>query len=209
MPTVTSQNKASFDQQMLNKNAPAAKPADRWNAIPYGGLSIYRTDPKTNKLESLPFIFDTQNSINQFQRTGDYNPRFASSVEPSAFHAMYDAMQINPNLKVEPEDMLALLAQEGTSNFGAIDALSGYKHNKNAVELVSKLRDMGYNKYDAGRAGLMLDKQEKAKEMGVPWYKLWNPGMKDYPKQFEINRKNAPLNKDALEMIRRHMSEPR
>jgi hypothetical protein len=208
MPTVTSQNKASFDQSYLNKNVPAAKPADRWKDVPFDPLQIYKVDYKTGKRESLPFIFDTATNIAQFQRTGEYNPRFAESVEPSAIHAFYDAQKLNPNLKVTPEDLVTLLAQEGRSNFGAIDAVSGYQQNKDAVALANQLRDMGYNKYDAGRAALMLDKQMTAKRLGVPWQATWN-ARKGYQKEYEMNAKNVGANKEALEIIRQHMSEPR
>lgn len=232
MPTVTNQNKASFVQRFLNRfmpesqEAPApVRPADRWKSVPYGALQIYKTDYSTGQPESQPITYDTDAAIRQWGQTGKPNPQLKETIDPSLFHALYDASKLDSNLKISPEDVVTLIAQEGRADLGANakDVKSGWKHNPRAVDLHERLTDMGYSPQDAGTAALLLDKQMTAARLSkkqnrvVPWQAVWN-GLGetktgrtgyDYAKEFGMNAKNVTANKQALEIIRRHMSEPR
>lgn len=241
MPTVTSENKASFIQNLLNKytpfgNTPAApvaapaapvapvRPADRWKAVPFGGVKIFKTDYSTGNPETQPTVFDSQMLEQQLSK-GGIGTGYKESIEPSLLHAIYDATKIDRNLKFSPDDAVAMFAQEGRPDLGANykDVMGGWKQNPRAVDLNERLRDMGYNEYDAGTAALMLDKQmtaarlSKRQNKNIPWQAVWN-GLGqtktgrtgyDYAREYGMNAKNVGANKEALEIIRRHMSEPR
>ena len=225
MPTVTSQTKPSFLQQLWGKltssdqpqAAPpvAVRPADRWANVPYKGFSVYKTDYDTGKPESLPTVFDSS------QPHGSGAKR---SVSPSLIHALYDAQKVSKDIKISPEELVTLIAQEGRSDLGANakDVMSGWLQNPRAVELNNKLQDMGYNINDAGTAALMLDKQMTAQRLSkrygknVPWQAVWN-GMGvtktgrtgyDYAREYGMNAKNIGMNREALDIIRQHMREP-
>ena len=202
-----------------------AKAAERWSAVPSDGMQVYKADYNTGRSESLPFIYNTAQIDADLQKTGKVDPRVKESVEPSLFHALYDAQRLNTNIKISPEEVVTLLAQEGRSDLGANkkDVVSGWQHNPQSVALHAKLRDMGYNAYDAGTAALLLDKQMTARRISekqgrdIPWTAVWNglgtdpktgrTGF-DYAREFAINAKNIAANKAAVEYVRRHMTEP-
>ena len=238
MPTVTSQNKASFVQRFLNRFTPESqqpaaqpaavapvRPADRWKDVPYGGMQIYKTDYSTGKTESMPTIFDTQRLENELNTKGNISYGLKENIEPSLLHALYDATKLDKNLKFTPEDAVTMFMQEGRSDMGANakDVTQGWKNNPRAVDLHERLTEMGYNPYDAGTAALLLTKQMDATRLSkkynknIPWQAVWNGlGVTktgrtgyDYAREVEMNRKNVGANKEALEIIRRHMSEPR
>lgn len=233
MPTVTSQNKLSFIKDLWNKftddEAPAVPAApvrasDRWKSVPYGALQITKTDYSTGQPESQSVTYDTDAAIRQWGKTGKSSPALKETIDPSLFHAIYDATKVNPKFKMTPEDVVTLLMQEGRGDLGANakDVTQGWKHNPRSAEIFDTLKGKGYNDYDAGTAALLYDKQETADRLSrrynkpVPWQAVWN-GMGvtktgrtgyDYAREFQMNRKNISANQAALEMIRRHMSEP-
>lgn len=199
------------------------KASERWANVPWGGVQIYKTDYTTGKPESRPYIYDTQRLEAELGKNG-VSPNVKDTIDPSVIHAIYDAQRINPNLKMTPEDVVTLLAQEGRADLGANakDAVSGWSHNPHAVALNNKLQEMGYGPYDAGTAALLLDKQMTARRLSektgkeIPWQAVWNglgqtktgrTGF-DYAREFGMNAKNIAANQAALEMVRQHMSEP-
>jgi hypothetical protein len=228
MPIITS------IQDLINKYtpfgntpppAPPVHPAERWSKVPYGALQIYKTDYSTGQPESQAITYDTALNTREWGRTGVPNPQIKESIKPSLLHAIYDASKMDSNLRITPEDMVALIAQEGRADLGANakDVTGGWSHNPRAVDLAERLQDMGYDKYDAGTAALMLDKQmtaarlSKRQNKNIPWQAVWN-GLGetktgrtgyDYAREYGMNAKNVGVNKEALEIIRRHMSEPR
>lgn len=188
------------------------KPADRWGSVKATPLDIYRTNPKTGKPESLPHKYDLGFSGN----TDDSNSR--NPIDPAMFHALHDAMKLNPNLKVTPKEMVALLAQEGRTDFGANDLHpDNFAHNKQATELHQKLLKMGYDPMSAGFPALLLEKQMVAKRLDVPWQQAWN-GMgtvkgttrtgADYVKEIGMNAQNIDVNKGAVKAVQQQMQEP-
>jgi hypothetical protein len=200
-----------------------SKAAERWANVPWGGVQVYKTDYKTGKPESMPFVYDTQRFEAEMAK-GSVTPGVRESIEPSMIHAIYDAQRMNPNLKMTPEDIVTMLAQEGRSDLGANykDVTQGWAHNPHAVDLNTKLREMGYNPYDAGTAALLLDKQMTARRLSektgkeVPWQAVWN-GLGqtktgrtgyDYAREFGMNAKNIAANQAAVNLIRQHMAEP-
>ena len=238
MPTVTSQTKPSFLQQLWGRfsspeqqpqAAPAApakpvKASERWGAVPYKGFSVYKTDYSTGRPETLPTVFDTTQTEANLAKTGKADPRYKENVEPSLLHALYDAQKISPHIKISPEEVVTLIAQEGRSDLGANpkDIMGGWTQNPRAVELNNKLQEMGYNIYDAGTAALLLDKQMTAKRLSirhnknVPWQAVWN-GLGetktgrtgyDYAREYGMNAKNIGMNQEALNIVRQHMREP-
>jgi hypothetical protein len=188
-------------------------PADRWGSVKATPIEVYRTDPKTKKPESQAHKYDLGFSGN----TDDSNTR--QPIDPAMFHALHDAMKLNPNLKVTPDEMVALLAQEGRTDFGANDLHpNNYAHNKQATELHQQLLKMGYDPMAAGFPALLLEKQTVAKRLDVPWQQAWN-GMgtvrgtsrtgADYAKEIGMNAQNIAVNKDAVKAVKQLMQEPK
>lgn len=198
--------------------------AKRWDSVPQEGMQVYRVDPTTGKSESLPRVYDTALAEATLDKAGNWNKRYDNSVDPNTLHALSDAMKINGDLKISPEEVVALLAQEGRPDLGANvkDIKEGFQHNPQAVMLDAQLRQMGYNQYDAGTAALLLDKQQTASRLSkkfgheVPWTAVWNGLGKtkegrtgyDYAREYNMNLKNAPANQKAIDYVRRHMTDP-
>lgn len=198
--------------------------AKRWSNVPVEGIQVYRIDQKTGKSESLPRVYDTALAEGTLEKTGKWNSRYDNSVDANTLHALHDAMQINGDLKISPEEVVALIAQEGRADLGANapDVAKGFQHNPQAVMLDAQLRQMGYNKYDAGTAALLLDKQQTATRLSkkygheVPWTAVWN-GLGatkegrtgyDYAREFKMNLQNTPANQKAVDYVRKHMTDP-
>jgi hypothetical protein len=186
------------------------KPAMRWPSKTMS-IDVYRTDPKTGKLESLAHKYDVGFG-NQLDEASARQP-----IDPGMLHAISDANKITPALGVTPKEMVSLLAQEGRTDFGANDLnVEHFAHNKQAVDLYSKLKDMGYDEMQAGLPALMLEKKRVADKMNVPWQAAWQ-GMgttetgrthKDYMRELNLNAQNVGANKPALDVFTKEMQEP-
>ena len=186
-------------------------PAQRWGSAPAKAIDLYRTDPKTGKLESLAHKYDIG-----FSGATD-EAAMRQPIDPGMLHALHDAQKINPKLSVKPEEMVAILAQEGRTDFGGNDIAPKYfEHNKKSVELYNKLRDMGYDEMQAGMPALMLEKQRVANVKKIPWPIAWNgTGVteggrtgEDYIREYNLNLGNVKKNPDVLKAFTEHMSEP-
>ena len=200
------------------------KASERWANVPWDGVQIYKTDYSTGMPESRPLIYDTKMLESQLGQRGAVAPNVRDSIDPNTIHALYEAQKLSPHIKISPEEVVALLAQEGRGDFGvnAKDAMEGWKHNPHAAELNAKLQDLGYNPYDAGTAALLLDKQMTARRLSektgkeIPWQAVWNGlGVTktgrtgyDYAREFNMNVRNSAANQAALDMVRQHMAEP-
>lgn len=186
------------------------KPAMRWPSKT-SAIDVYRTDPKTGKLESLAHKYDVGFG-NQLDEASARQP-----IDPGMLHAISDANKITPALGVTPKEMVSLLAQEGRTDFGANDLnVEHFAHNKQAVDLYSKLKAMGYDEMQAGLPALMLEKKRVAEKMNVPWQAAWQ-GMgttetgrtyKDYMRELNLNAQNIGANKPALDVFTKEMQEP-
>lgn len=185
------------------------KPAMRWPSKTVS-IDVYRTDPKTQKLESLAHKYDIGFG-NQLDENSARLP-----IDPGMLHAIHDANKIS-SLGISPKEMVSLIAQEGRTDFGANDLnVEHFAHNKQAVALYDKLKAMGYDEMQAGLPALMLEKKRVADKLDVPWQAAWQ-GMgttetgrthKDYMKELSLNAANVSANKDALAAFTREMSEP-
>ena len=184
-------------------------PAMRWPSKTTS-IDVYRTDPKTQKLESLAHKYDIGFG-NQLDENSARLP-----IDPGMLHAIHDANKIS-SLGISPKEMVSLIAQEGRTDFGANDLnVEHFAHNKQAVALYDKLKAMGYDEMQAGLPALMLEKKRVADKLDVPWQAAWQ-GMgttesgrthKDYMKELSLNAANVSANKDALAAFTREMSEP-
>lgn len=198
------------DRIYYNPYKEEMKPAMRWPSTTTA-IDVYRTDPKTGKLESLAHKYDVGFG-NQLDEASARQP-----IDPGMLHAIADANKITPALGVTPKEMVSLLAQEGRTDFGANDLnVEHFAHNKKAVDLYSKLKAMGYDEMQAGLPALMLEKKRVADKLDVPWQAAWQ-GMgttetgrthKDYLRELNLNTQNIKSNNPALDVFTREMSEP-
>ena len=198
------------DRIYYNPYKEEMKPAMRWPSQTTA-IDVYRTDPKTGKLESLAHKYDVGFG-NQLDEASARLP-----IDPGMLHAIADANKITPALGVTPKEMVSLLAQEGRTDFGANDLnVDHFAHNKQAVDLYSKLKAMGYDEMQAGLPALMLEKKRVADKLDVPWQAAWQ-GMgttetgrthKDYLRELTLNTQNIKSNKPALDVFTQEMSEP-
>ena len=199
------------------------QPADRWGySTSVTPIDVYRTNTKTKKPETLPHKYDIADYQHVVRSTV---PVFSGKdttrqiIDPATFHALHDAMRLNPNLKVSPQEMVTLLAQEGRTDFGANDiAPENYAHNPQATAMYKRLMNMGYSEEAAGLPALLLDKQMIARRLNVPWQQAWN-GMgtvswsgrtgADYAKEIGMNANNIGVNKNAVNAVQQYMQEPK
>lgn len=190
-----------------------------WKDLPRQSLTVRKTNYTTGNVEEIPTYYSTKKMVDEYDQKGKTRSNVKEDIDTNILHALADAQRINKNISISPEEMTALLMQEGRTDFGATDLTStdkAWAHNPQAVKLEKALIDMGHNPNSAGMAALMLEKQQVAKRKGVPWQAAWN-GLgktssgrtwKDYVKEYNMNLNNVGANKDALDYIRAHMTAP-
>ena len=211
---------------------------DRWD--PYGAhkppaLKIYKMDYKTGKPETLPHVFTPNYQDYYDAAQAKYGPNkwrdHVSNIhEPISrpmLNALYTAQQ--NGLKIKPEDVMTLIAQEGRGDLGGndFDIQRSYPNNKPAQALYQKVMDYGHDSEHAGTAALMLAKHMDADRLNVPFGAAWNgtgesvknptylkKGVShtgfDYAREMDMNKDiiNDPRNAPALNYIRQQMSPP-
>ena len=205
-------------------------------------LQYYKADARTGKRETLPMtIREDQPVFLPYGAPALSGARFpVNSLNPIAkiannLYAIQQSQQYG-GPKVTPEDMTALLFQEGSYDFG-LNSADMYGHDKQASELRAKLgKGEGYlgGINPADLAASILYAKKKGAELGVPWTKVWNGlgrnvtfgrstdsamfggkvkrGLRevDYVKEQNQNREivNDPKNAEILNFIRQQMAPP-
>lgn len=144
-------------------------------------LQYYKADARTGKRETLPMtILESQIEFLPYgaqKKPDNYNP--IKHLADSLYGLQQSQQYGGP--KVTPEDMAALLFQEGSSGFGG-GTENMYAHDRQAMELRNKLeKGEGYPEHGhfggttpADLAASILYAQKKGAELGVPWTKVWN-----------------------------------
>jgi len=144
-------------------------------------LKYYKADARTGKRETLPMTI-LESQLNFLPYGGRKKPDNQNPIKILAnqLYAIQQSQQYG-GPKVTPEDMTALLFQEGSSGFGGgYDSM--YAHDRQAMELRDKLsKGEGYPEHGnvggttpADLAASILYAQKKGAELGVPWTKVWN-----------------------------------
>ena len=197
-------------------------------------IKSYKVDYKTGELETLPTTFNQYGAFAYGQNEAEEHSRQMQQKYPSSrsnelldmaskLRAVHASQKFG-GPKVSPEDMVALLNQEGRQDFG-IGPLD-FSHDKKAVQLAKKLEEEGFSQVDVKLSAGLLSAQNTAKRLNIPWQKVWNgtgsaivykKGKKDrmhsgldYVNEFELNKKAAldPKNADLLSFVQKNMSDP-
>jgi len=214
-------------------------------------IKAYKANYKTGELETLPMTWDQySDEAIPFGRHLGVTP-FTSSpyaniptptgrpLGPPArdtfkamaggLHALYASQQYG-GPKVSPEDMAALLNQEGRMDFGINGDANSYSHDKKAFALYNKLTDAGFSPDAANVPATILAAQNTGKRLNTPWTRIWNGtgevpvfshaagdsaaththGGNEYASEFEKQKAAAsnPKNADFLNFIRQNMAAP-
>jgi hypothetical protein len=145
-------------------------------------LQYYKADARTGKRETLPMtILESQYDILPYggQKKPDNNPNLNPiKLLADQLYGLQQAQKYG-GPKITPEEMAALLFQEGRPDFG-LNSSDMYAHDKQASELRAKLsKEEGYpvglgGTTPADLAASILYAQKKGAELGVPWTKVWN-----------------------------------
>ena len=209
-------------------------------------IKSYKVDYKTGELETLPTTFNQYGAFAYGQNEAEEHSRQMKQKYPSSrsnelldmasrLRALHASQKFG-GPKVSPEDMVAILNQEGRSDFGGPLPYK-YEHDKKAVKLAKKLEEEGFFPTDTYLAASLLSAQNTAKRLKIPWQKVWNGtgsvpvwgnkgetavfkgttydkahmhGGLDYVNEFELNKKAAldPKNADLLSFVQKNMSDP-
>lgn len=161
-----------------------AKRRDPYGTIPLPSqLKYYKADARTGKRETLPMtITDKQLDFlpyGQQPRKDTYNINPIELMADNLFGLQQAQKYGGP--KITPEEMTALLFQEGRPDFG-LNSADMYGHDKQASGLRDKLgKEEGYledwrlnRSSPADLAASILYAKKKGAELGVPWTKVWN-----------------------------------
>ena len=142
-------------------------------------LYAYRLDPKTGSLETLPSY---------------YNKNF---VEP--YLRAYKASQKYGNNAYSPDDLMAIMLQEGRTNFG-FNKFHLDTAPKQAQEIYKKLMNEGHDYEEAGFAALLKEKELVAKRLGISPYRAWNgTGVNKYGQSGSEYAKKVEKTKELIQ----------
>lgn len=154
----------------------------RWD--PYGNtpvpkqLKSYKADYKTGKLETLPMTWvpDYHNALPYGTTlTGsNSNPKYNSFQNMAGGLRALQASQQFGGPQVSPEDMAALINQEGRTDFGGAVDEQQYAHDKQAVALAKQLSDAGFSDQAVHLPASILAAQNTGKRLNTPWTRIWN-----------------------------------
>lgn len=146
-------------------------------------LRYYKADARTGKRETLPMTIRKDSP--DFLPYGKQPKKDAYNINPIKALAdrLYTIQQSQQygGPEVTPEEMAALLFQEGRADFG-LNSSNMYAHDKQASELRDKLAEEGHlEDWRLGRtstgadlAASILYAKKKGAELGIPWTKVWN-----------------------------------
>ena len=144
-------------------------------------LQYYKADARTGKRETLPMTIreDQLDFLPYGAPDASYNIWNPIAEIANNLYAIQQSQQYG-GPKVTPEDMTALLFQEGRYDFG-LNSADIYGHDKQASELRAKLEKgegypvgLGPGSAPADLAASILYAKKKGAELGVPWTKVWN-----------------------------------
>lgn len=205
-------------------------------------IQYYKADAKTGKRETLPMtIKNDEYGFLSYGQNGNKINKTSHLINPitrTIANNLYAIQQSQKygGPKVTPEEMTALLFQEGRPDFG-LNSSNMYSHDKQALALRAKLKnEEGYDEgtQSADLAASIFYAKKKGAELGVPWTKVWNglgkniafgrpndsavvggkvePGLRevDYVKEQNQNRDivNDPRNAEILNFVRQQMAPP-
>ena len=155
----------------------------------------HRLDPKKGDVESLPKYFKKED--------------FEHYLTP------YKASLKHGNHKLDPEDLAAMLLQEGRYDFG-FNKFDYDTAPSSAKQIYDTLKKEGYTDRQAGFAALINEKKLVADRTGMPFYRAWNGAGrtkagrtgKQYAQEVEATKRllSHEKNKELLKYFRERLT---
>jgi hypothetical protein len=134
--------------------------------------------------------------------TSDYG--YDKETMGNLLKAYKDAAEKHGVKMLHPDELTNMALVEGRSNFGYND----YNvNNKRAAKIAADLMKAGHDPYAAGFPAAIIDKQQTAQRLKVPFTQVWNGGgseARNYAKRLEQQKYavEAPKNQDLRNYIK-------